>query len=411
MEVAQVAKGLAIHLNATYSELQGLGNEINYDLVEFASLAHDLGHPPFGHNGEMELHSIMQKNFGYEGNAQTLRILQTLEKRYVKKNLDEIIDNKGNDFRSGLNLTYRSLASILKYDKAIPEKSTSNEPPKGYYKYDKQLVDTIKQNVTGKKQFTDKFKTVECYLMDVADDIAYSTYDFEDSLKAGFLHLLDMFSPHRGLIQTVAKKVERNVAKVGIYKKYTPADILQLYFNCLGNVLDLREFFDAKLPNKDEPYLLQAGKLYDSLRKIGDDGYLRSNLTARLVHRFINGIRLDYNKQIPPLSRVYLDEPIREEVEVLKNLVFVSQIESPKLQVASYRGREIINTIYTAIHKKNGKDLMPEDFRRMYDMLPKKHKYRERIVVDFIAGMTDRYAIEFYGRLKSENPQTIFKPL
>ena len=321
------------------------------------------------------------------------------------------IDNS-RDKRAGLNLTYRSLAAILKYDKRIPEKSNGKEAIKGYYGYDADLVRKIKQKVTGKREYRGKFKTIECYLMDVADDIAYSTYDFEDSLKAGFLHLLDIFSPNRGIIEKVAKKVKRNVKKVDIDKNYSNVDILKIYFNTLGNVLDIKDFLEAKLPNDREPYILQAGKLYDRLKRIADDGYLRTNLTSNLVHRFINGIRLDFNTSIPALSKVYLTEEIREEVEVLKNLVFVSQIESPKLKVSSYRGREIIRTIFNAIHKeRNGKDLMPEDFRRMYDMLPAKHPYRQRIVVDFIAGMTDRYAIEFYGRLKSENPQTIFKPL
>jgi dGTPase len=243
--------------------------------------------------------------------------------------------------------------------------------------------------------------------MDVADDIAYSTYDFEDSLKAGFLHILDIFSPNRGIIELVAEKVKKNVKKVGISKNYTNTDILKIYFNTLGSVLNIKEFFQAKLPNQNEPYILQAGRLYDSLKRIGDDGYLRTNLTSRLVHRFINGIRFDFNKDIPALSKVYLVQDIREEVEVLKNLVFVSQIESPKLKVSSYRGREIIREIYHAIHEEpNGKELMPEDYRKMYDMLPKRHAYKQRIVIDFIAGMTDRYAIEFYGRLKSENPQT-----
>lgn len=417
LEVAQIAKGLAIHLNEIEENLARKSNQIDYDLVELAALAHDLGHPPFGHNGEAELHSIMSENYGYEGNAQTLRILAVLEKRYYRTEHRIPIKSDGEDTRGGLNLTYRSLASVLKYDKVIEKKTEKEEsddkaPIKGYYWYDTDLVRRIKQNVSGKKNFTDEFKTLECYLMDVADDIAYSTYDFEDSLKAGFLHLLDMFSPNRNLIELVAKKVTKNVAKVGIIRTYQPQDILQIYFNTLGNVLDIGPFLDAKLPNNTEPFILQAGKLYDTLKKIGDDGYLRTNLTSRLVHRFINGVKLDYNSKIPALSKVYLKEEIREEVEVLKNLVFVSQIDSPKLKVSSYRGREIVQTIYRAIHEEpNGKGLMPDDFRKMYDVLPKDHPYKQRIVVDFIAGMTDRYAIEFYGRLKSENPQTIFKPL
>lgn len=413
LEVAQIAKGLAIHLNATAPELRKKQNSIDLDLVEFAALAHDLGHPPFGHNGEAELHSLMSKNYGYEGNAQTLRIVSTLEKRFLKtENVKQPIGPKAEDLRVGLSLTYRSLASILKYDTSIPINSSADEPLKGYYSYDIDLVKRIKENVTGKKNFGDSFKTLECYLMDVADDIAYSTYDFEDSLQAGFLNILDIFSPRKDVINIVAEKVNRNVRKVGIDKTYTAKDILAIYFTTIGYVLNEKELLEAKLPNDSEPFLLQAGRLYDNLKKLGEDGYFRTNVTSRLVHRFVNGIKLDYNKDIPALSKVYLSASIREEVEVLKNLVFVSQIESPKLKISSFRGREIVNKIFTAIHGTHaGSELLPEDFRRVYNLIPKKHPYRQRVVIDFIAGMTDRYAIEFYGRLTSENPQTIFKPL
>lgn len=412
LEVGQIAKGLAIHLNATCPELAGEGNQIDYDLVEFASLAHDLGHPPFGHSGESELHEIMSSNYGYEGNAQTLRILSRLEKRYRYSTLHHTPVDRKADHRAGLNLTYRSLASILKYDNAIPKRSNQDRPVKGYYQYDKDLVDKIKFYVTGKKAFNDDFKTLECHLMDLADDIAYSTYDFEDSLKAGFLHLLDIFNPNKELLKEVAIKVEENVIKVKIKKQYTPEQILNIYIYTICSVINKLELQDVHLPNKKEPYIVQAGKLYDQLKKIGDDGYLRTNLTSKLVHRFINGVKLEYNKSIPALSRVYLAEEIREEVEVLKNLVYVSQIDSPKIKLSSYRGREIVRTIFDAIHlTPNGKKLLPDDFRHMYNALPNKNPYRARIVTDFIAGMTDRYAIEFYGRLKSENPQTIFKPL
>jgi dGTPase len=82
------------------------------------------------------------------------------------------------------------------------------------------------------------------------------------------------------------------------------------------------------------------------------------------------------------------------------------------VKVSEFRGKEIVREIFRAIHEtSNGYKLMPDDFKKMYEELPECHSYRRRVVVDFIAGMTDRYAIEFYGRLRSENPQTIFKPL
>ncbi|HMJ71395.1 MAG TPA: dNTP triphosphohydrolase [Cyclobacteriaceae bacterium] len=408
IEVAQIAKGIAIHINNKFREFSD--DQIDYDLVEFASLAHDIGHPPFGHNGEAALHEIMKEDFGFEGNAQTLRILSTLEKKYLIA--DGLLDEKGRDTRYGLNLTYRALASILKYDSEIPEKSGS-DPIKGFYQYDTQLVTNIKKKLLGSRATTKKFKTIECSIMDIADDIAYSTYDFEDSLKAQFINILDVINPELSLFQEITKRVERNVRKEGIDKTYTEEDVHIIFIKLIMSVLEIDEEYNAtKLPSRKKSFLVQAAELYDTFKKIASDGALRTSLTSGLVNRFINGVKVEYDDENPFLSKVYLDTHIREEVEVLKNLTFVGQIESSRVKVSEFRGKEIVREIFKSIHETpNGYKLMPDDFKLLYTGLPEHHRYRKRIVVDFIAGMTDRYAIEFYSRLKSENPQTIFKPL
>jgi dGTPase len=128
---------------------------------------------------------------GFEGNAQTLRILSRLEKKEVRDidtgGYEPIVNNR--DQRVGLNFTYRSLASVLKYDAPIPisgASRTKQEVVKGYYDEDQKLVRRIKKFVVGDDAVQD-FKTVECWIMDVADDIAYSTYDLEDNFKGEFL--------------------------------------------------------------------------------------------------------------------------------------------------------------------------------------------------------------------------------
>jgi dGTPase len=204
IEVAQIATGIALNLNATALK----DTPIDLDLVELAALAHDLGHPPFGHNGEKTLDSKMETHGGFEGNAQTLRILARLEKKEtagfpVTTDRADPIGEDNIDQRLGLNLCYRSLASVLKYDRVCAEteeerkqRATQREPGfskrpvKGYYPVESDLVARIKNAVA--PGYRGKFKTIECSIMDLADDIAYSTYDLEDAFKAQFLSPLAM---------------------------------------------------------------------------------------------------------------------------------------------------------------------------------------------------------------------------
>lgn len=202
LEVAQIAKSIAIKLNyeclSQYPNPQDSSDpdyRLNEDLVEFSALAHDLGHPPFGHQGELALDECMREHGGFEGNAQTLRILSRTEKKRTtnERSPEEFVD--GIDQRRGLNVTFRSLASILKYDRKIynrPANTPSDYVIKGYYSDEEELVKEIKKAVVGSGGIPPKFKTIECQIMDIADDIAYSTYDFEDAMKAGFTSLLDL---------------------------------------------------------------------------------------------------------------------------------------------------------------------------------------------------------------------------
>ena len=142
LEVAQIATGIALGLNDREEFLQN--KPIDIDIVYFAGLAHDLGHPPFGHNGEKALDTLMRDQGGFEGNAQTLRILTRLEKKEtvefpVKSPTPRLFDGHV-DLRTGLNLTMRSLASILKYDELIPHSRDHEKIRKGYYSTERDLV-------------------------------------------------------------------------------------------------------------------------------------------------------------------------------------------------------------------------------------------------------------------------------
>lgn len=111
------------------------------------------------------------------------------------------------------------------------------------------------------------------------------------------------------------------------------------------------------------------------------------------------------------MSEVELEKNKRIDVEILKHIVYESQILSSKIQIDAYRSKEIIGKIFNILidDKEEGFMFLPKDFKTIYQAL-KTLGDKQRLVCDFIAGMTDRYALEFYGRLFSENPQTIFKP-
>lgn len=417
MEVAQIAKTIATFINKKFlADLPNL--HINEDICEFAGLAHDLGHPPFGHQGEEALDDCMRDFGGFEGNAQTLRILGKIEK---KSRLPEI--KKNEEYRFGLNLTYRSLASILKYDNPIPLKQKDrlkkdkHKAIKGFYQSEQELVTRIKKNVVS-KEYKKQFKTIECKIMDLADDIAYSTYDLEDGFKAGFYHPTNFFFYPEPVFENVAAKVSKAMEdKVSIQDI---KDVLFEIFDSIYSFDDQQDFVETTDEEGEEYWAVKKEKakaVFSTIvnvttsasKKIAEEGYRRNKFTSELVSSAISGIEFKLDEKNPCLSNVSLKPGIKLRVEVLKNFTYESQILSPRLKVAEYRGKEIVKTIFKAISENEGWRLMPADFQSLYHHF-KNTEDKYRCISDFVSGMTDKYAIEFYGRLKSENPETIFKP-
>jgi len=395
LEVGQIAKSIAIRLNNTIPELAS--HQLDVDLVEFAGWAHDLGHPPFGHQGEEALDRVMRaEHGGFEGNAQTLRILTRLEKRDTEDNCDDSGIRDGQDCRLGLNLTARSLAAILKYDRRIPLRAKTRERPdrvaKGYYASESNAVKWIKERIVGKK-FSGKFKTIECQIMDLADDISYSTYDLEDTWKAGFFNALDMLSSEH-LYHEVARKTSEAIGH-----EFTVEDVSDVLASLFSEIAD-------KVP-ADRTVLAQATLVYATAKRLSQNGYFRARFTSRLIRQALEGLRFEFNAAQPVLSTVDLNPEARAVVEVLKHFTFEATIMSPRVKVSQFRANEIIETIFKALEEDDR--LLPDDCRQLYDEIDQS--LQKRVLCDFIAGMTDRYALEFYGRIKSENPQTIFKPL
>lgn len=408
LEVAQVAKSIAIRLNNTCDFFKREGFQIEPDLVEFAGLAHDLGHPPFGHNGEKALDDCMKEHGGFEGNAQTLRILAKIEKRDKAEDSSVYGIKDEQDCRYGLNLTMRSLAAILKYDKKIPYKRSSKDRvQKGYYTSEEELVKTIKESVlNGQKIGKTKFKTVECHIMDIADDIAYSTYDLEDAFKANFLTPFDLLTSDGPIYEEVAARVTEKLGH-NISRQDVRVTLQSAFEGMFSETVDLsREQLDLENTSSILPFIFST---YTASKSVAQDGYNRSDFSSSFIGQCIRNVKIKENKELPFLTEVTLDPEVLQMVEVVKNFTYVSIIGSSRLKIPEYRGHDIVKYLFETLSRDDGIDLLPLDYREICRTI--KSEEKDRIICDFISGMTDRYVLEFYGRLRSENPQTIFKPL
>ena len=144
-------------------------------------------------------------------------------------------------------------------------------------------------------------------------------------------------------------------------------------------------------------------------RKLAADGHHRMRFTSKLVQQFIEGIEVKTHDSYPQLHKVRLEFNTFLNVEVLKNITFYAIIGSPGLQVLEYRGKDIVKKIFKALARDGGTRLLPEDFRAICKGASQLVKMRA--ICDFIAGMTDRYAFEFYGRLYGTTHLTVHKPI
>jgi dGTPase len=354
LEVAQVGRELGRSLGC------------DPDVVDAACLSHDLGHPPFGHNGERALNALSQDIGGFEGNAQTLRLLARLEtKKFFADGTS-----------AGLNLTRASLDASCKYPwsrEDAPLDADGRRSRKfGVYADDLPVFEWFRRGVTGTR------KSMEAQVMDLADDISYSVHDVEDGIVNGQfqLHWLDAPS-HRDLV------VERT---------------LQWY-----------------LPETDPAEVMAALERLEgtSVWVAEADGTRRSraalkDMTSQLIGRFSNAA-FDATREVfgnDPLTRhgadVVVPAETAIEIATMKGIAAAYVMSSEARQPLYARQRELLSELVELLWSTGERYLDPmfaQDWREADD-----DAARRRVVIDQVASLTDSTALEWHATLVRGEP-------
>ena len=349
LEAAQIGKGLAINHKIA-----------DPDLVELACLAHDIGHPAFGHAGEYELQKLMLDHGGFEGNAQNLRILNFLESKYEKCR--------------GLNFTRASVDSILKYsDNYSTIKSQNPKNWKFFYDDDQPLVNWAKDGAPSKED-----RSIECQIMNWADDIAYSTHDLEDGIKSGMISYDKM-------------------------KQLEPT---------LRNELSSEGNFDEGIWQSVRTIIRDLTSLPETPHKRKAK---RIELVAELISEFITNTKVNQRKDYQKFASRYhytleIDDSAKIKCEMLKKLVWSMILDDPRVSTLGKKGQLIVRELFEIFLEKDSwtDKMFPHDFR---EILEDGNISRERVVCYYIAGMTDSYALRLYSRLTESDIHSIFELL
>ena len=307
LEVSQIARTLSKFFN------------LNEDLSETLSLAHDLGHTPFGHAGEEALNDCMKNYGGFDHNIQTLRIITILENRYYNFN--------------GLNLTLETLDGLIKHNGPVNNKT----------KFD---------TILGKNFFKNKIKfldntSLEGQIAAISDDIAYNSHDLEDGLKSNLFKLNDLKN-----IPILNKIISKHRSK---FTKYSADLIVRQIIRDIINemVIDVIKTTEKNIKTNK---IKNLKGVYNSEKKIVCFSYKMKRFDLE-IKKFLK-------------EKMYFHKNVKKKTNY---------------------GKKIIKKLFFIIIKNPKKYINIKKY---------KNSKLERIICDFIAGMTDRYAINLYKKIK-----------
>ncbi len=300
IEVAQIARAIARNLR------------LNEDLVEAISLAHDLGHTPFGHAGQDALNLCMQPYGGFEHNLQSLRVVDVLEERYG--NFD------------GLNLTFETREGILKHC------ALKNA----------QQLGAIGQRFIQRKQ-----PGLEAQLANLADEIAYNNHDVDDGLRSGLLQ-------------------EHQLLEIDLYAR------------------------NRKLVEQAFPGLTGRRAISETIRRMINELILDLILTSEQRILAQQPTSIQDVRNAPPL--IAFSEKMHADATELKQFLKINLYRHYQVQRMTSKARRCVTDLFTLFLKEPA--LLPPDY------LVSDHELKQaRKVADYIAGMTDRYAMREHRRL------------
>ncbi|MBT8432557.1 MAG: deoxyguanosinetriphosphate triphosphohydrolase [Altererythrobacter sp.] len=300
LEVAQIGRVIA----------RSLG--LDEDLTEALCLAHDLGHPPFGHAGEDALCEAMQAHGGFDHNAQALRTIMRIESPYP-----------GHD---GLNLTWDLLEGLAKHNGPVAEPNWALAELHSAFPMDLH-----------------RWPSLEAQVAAVADDIAYDNHDIDDGLRAGFLTLDDLLE--LDLLKDQWRKVEKRHPNA-------PRDRLQ------------RELVRDQIGLMVNDVITHTKAQIEGIASVED---------VRAAGRQLSGFSPEF----------------AEQERGLKQFMYEKLYYHPEQKLAASRAHDVVAKLFDAY--ANDASLMPEEWQAK---LPADNPERSRCIADFIAGMSDRFAIE-----------------
>lgn len=380
LEVAQIAKVMVVEICEKYRASDNSPKLTPWeqvhlcDLVEAVCLAHDIGHPPFGHIGEEELAEMMRKHARnrFEANAQNLRILTKLDKAYPG--------------RSGF--TRGVLAGIMKY-----KIKRSIQLPKFIYDDDWDVVEKACQNwnhdevwrETGPGQeFLTKVKkarSLACQIMDLADEITYAGHDIEDVLHAPLLRY--------GEVEAITS-----------VSKHIPSKILK---KILVDV-ELESGVTTKIGDVQDGWKQLKSSLLEVLRSKNPSEFRFKSHIVRREHMNLACVsskveRVKNNNENKWQVTICRKAALRSALIRYVIVPFVYQ--DSKLATLQRKGSRILRALFEELIN-SGDKLMPWDYREEYNKAPDPN-HKARICCDYIAGMTEEYALRFYQRLFESN--------